>query len=84
MRLVTRALEQGRIYTVNSEVTNQLGSSQRSGNGKPYIPPVFNYKFWFTNTVAISNTYQSKMVHMIQPKVLYRYISVVQWLQISV
>ena len=34
-RLVTGALEQGRIYTVNSEVTNQLGSSQHTGNGKP-------------------------------------------------
>ena len=45
MRLVTRALEQGRIYTVNSEVTNQLGSSQSSGNGKPHIPPEFYITF---------------------------------------
>ena len=46
MRLVTRALEQGRIYTVNSEVTNQLGSSQRSGNGKPHISPEFYITFY--------------------------------------
>lgn len=32
-RLVTRALEPGRKYTVNAEVTNQLGSSNQSTNG---------------------------------------------------
>jgi len=32
-RLVTRGLEQGRKYTVNAEVTNQLGSSHQSTNG---------------------------------------------------
>ena len=47
MRLVTTALEQSRIYTVNSEVTNQLGSSRSSGNGKPHIPPEFYITVYF-------------------------------------
>jgi len=36
-RLVTRALEQGRKYTVNAEVTNELGSSHQSTN--VYVGP---------------------------------------------